>query len=398
MHIGDGDLSDPFSTYRALRTYGPVQRVSTGPDTALWLVTGHEAAPKMAADARLSTDPATISAAIRERFTKDCGDAEMNARAGHYTTVLRSFIQHANKAVHNEFPEGAATELRDPFERVTHALLDSFAGTENSIDLVADFAMPYAVHSVCELVGIAEHDRADVTEWLDLIILSPSRAIERSASGQLAEKLAALFTARRVHPRRDLLSTLSGRISTRTGATEEDVVHGAILLLVVSVETTFSIIGNMFYRLLTDDVLLDQLRAAPERIPAAVAALLRVNHAQNISSISCATEPIRIADQRIQPGDLVAFTLSDRPPADFGDPHMQQVARCAGGHLAFGYGAHHAFGASYARQQAEVALRIVLRRYPNVRLNARTTELEWLTSPFLRSVRQLPVLLAPTNS
>ncbi|MQA10629.1 MAG: hypothetical protein GEU98_19160 [Pseudonocardiaceae bacterium] len=236
-------------------------------------------------------------------------------------------------------PNGAdasVADLRDPFGRITNALLDSFAGTENSIDLMADFAMPYAVHCACELIGVPERDRADVTEWLDLMILAADGRTDRGACRELTGKLAGLLTERRVYPAPDLLTVLSGRL-TEDG--EDEVVRGVVLLMALSVETTFSFIGTLFHSLLTNRAQLSRLVQDESLIPGAIDELLRFDGAHNISS-----------------------------------------------------------GNRYARQQAETALRIVLRRYPGLRLNTHPSNIEWLTSPFLRSIKQLPVRLAPSNA
>lgn len=394
--IDEGFYRDPFRAYRALRAYGPVQRITAGPDTALWLVTQYDAIRKTLNDPRLTKDPDAITDAVQRNFSENPpNDAKIEERIRNYASLMRSFTYHVREVVHEQLAAERVADLRDPFALIADALLDSLAGTENSIDLVADFAMPYAVHCACELIGVPEQDRADITEWLDLMILSPDSTIEQHANLNLSRKIAALLTERRVYPKQDLLTALSRKVTAHGQATEDEVVRGAVLLLVISVETTFSVIGNAFYTLLTNPDQLDLLLQDESLTAGATEELLRFNGAHNVSLVRCATEDIRIGEHRIKSGDLVAFALAagNRDEAQFDNPDELELTRRTNEHLAFGYGAHYCLGASYARQQAETALRTVLRRYPRLALNTEPDAIEWLASPFLRSVKQLPVRL-----
>lgn len=394
--VDEAFYRDPFRAYRALRAYGPVQRIMAGPDTPLWLVTQYEAIRKALNDPRLTKDPDVITKAMRRCLAKDTStDAEIDERMRGYSSLMRSFTHHVREVVRDHLSPERAADTHDPFTQIANALLDSFAGTENSIDLVADFAMPYAIHSTCELIGIPEQDRADVTEWLDLMIHSPDSRVEQDASVKLSRKLAALMTERQVYPEPTMLTELSNKVTARVGATEDEVVRGCVLLLVISVETTFSAIGNAFYSLLTDPARLDVLLRDETLIENATEELLRFDGAHNIGSVRCATANLWIGEHEIKSGDLVAFAVSSGhgDEAKFPNPDELELTRRTNGHLAFGYGAHHCLRARYARAQAATALRTVLSRYPRLHLNTEPDSIEWLASPFLRSVKQLPVRL-----
>lgn len=396
--VDDSFYRDPYHAYRALRAYGPVQRVMAGPDTALWLVTQYDAIRDGLSDRRLTKDPEAIAAALRRRFPDDgTPDTDANQRFRSYTGLMRSFSYHVREVVGEELRPERVRDLREPFAQIADELLDSLAGSGKRFDLVAEFAMPYAVHGACELIGVPADERAEFTGWLDRMILSPDPEVEQRASINLARRLAALMTQRRVYPTGDMLSTLSSQIRSDSGATEEEIVRGALLLMVIAVETTFSVIGNAFYSLLSNPIQLELLLADESLIPHALEELLRFNGAHNISAIRCATADIQIGDREIKAGDLVAFALlsGNRDESRFPNPDELELTRRTNGHLAFGYGAHHCLGARYARQQAETALRTVLRRYPRLTLDIEPNAVEWLASPFLRSVKRLPIRLMP---
>ena len=90
----------------------------------------------------------------------------------------------------------------------------------------------------------------------------------------------------------------------------------------------------------------------------------------NATSPRMATEPVEIAGQRIEAGDMVLVSLpvANRDPALLPDPEVLDLARGATGHIAFGHGAHHCVGAPLARAELRIAFPALLRRFPGLRL------------------------------
>ncbi|WP_410469181.1 cytochrome P450 [Streptomyces europaeiscabiei] len=59
--------------------------------------------------------------------------------------------------------------------------------------------------------------------------------------------------------------------------------------------------------------------------------------------------------------------------------------------LAFGHGIHRCLGAPLARAEAELALRAVISRYPEIQLAAPTETLNWRHTRLMRGLASLPV-------
>jgi hypothetical protein len=62
-----------------------------------------------------------------------------------------------------------------------------------------------------------------------------------------------------------------------------------------------------------------------------------------------------------------------------------------GQHLAFGKGIHYCLGAPLARMEGQLAINALLRRMPNLRLNADVHTLVWRPGTFVMGLRALPL-------
>ena len=60
---------------------------------------------------------------------------------------------------------------------------------------------------------------------------------------------------------------------------------------------------------------------------------------------------------------------ANHDPAKFKNPHVFDVEREANDHLGFGSGIHVCLGAPLARLEVQIALKLLLQQYPNIKLN-----------------------------
>lgn len=389
-------FQDPFAAYRRLRRYGDVHRITTGPDTGLWLVTGYDTAVAALRNPRLSKDPDEIANALR---TSAGSDMAALSRVGTYGDLMRSFSHHVRAVVREQLRPALVDRVAASLPSMAEAVLDRIADPGAPADLVADFTIPFAAESACALIGIPGELRDEVTSLLTETILSPDRGRERAASQRLARLLAGLLTERTVEPRADLLTAISTKVTSNTAASETEMVRGALLLLIISVETTFAFLGNAIYALLTHPDQLAPLRADPVVGDAAIEELLRFDGAHNISSLRCAVADLTLGGTAVAAGELVAVALAsaNHDEARFDGAEELDLARAVNGHLAFGHGMHRCLGARYARLQGRAALETLLRRYPDLRLAVAPAQVPRMSSAFLRSIGELPVVLAPAD-
>jgi cytochrome P450 len=95
-----------------------------------------------------------------------------------------------------------------------------------------------------------------------------------------------------------------------------------------------------------------------------------------------------IAGQELSVGDEVAmlFGSAERDPRRFTDPDRFDVGRDDPAHIGFGGGIHFCVGAPLARQELDVSLAGMVRRFPRLELAA---EPEYLPNFVIRGLREL---------
>ena len=88
---------------------------------------------------------------------------------------------------------------------------------------------------------------------------------------------------------------------------------------------------------------------------------------------------------------IVLFASADRDGALLADPERFDIGREPVRHLAFGTGIHVCLGAPLARIEGQVAFTTLLRRLPDLRLDAPRDSLRWRQGSLIRGVELLPV-------
>ncbi|MFD0888254.1 cytochrome P450, partial [Streptosporangium algeriense] len=121
--------------------------------------------------------------------------------------------------------------------------------------------------------------------------------------------------------------------------------------------------------LLRNPAQLAALRADPALTDRAVEELLRyLSVAKQFYRV--ALEDVELGGHTITAGTMVilAYHAANRDPDRFSDPHLLDLRRDEGGHLAFGHGVHQCLGQQLARVEMRVAFPALLNRFPTLRL------------------------------
>ncbi|MFJ5551163.1 cytochrome P450 [Streptomyces sp. NPDC093225] len=352
-----------------------------------YLVTGYAEARKALADPRLSKDTAAFFAGQESRRRlHPAVSRTMLASDPPRHTRLRKLVTGA-------FTTGAVDELRPYIARVTEELLDRWPVGE-PVDFVARLAEPLPVIVICQLLGVPQADRSAVRRWSAELFAAGQPDVVDAASHAMAGYMADLVAARRRDPGSSLLDRLASARDGEDRLSEEELVSLAVLLLVAGHETTTNALGNALVALLRHPTVLDRLREDPDRIPAALDELLRLDPAVSVATFRFTTEAVTLGGTEIPAGApvLVALGEANRDPARFPAPDHLDVDRDAAAHLAFGHGIHRCVGAPLARAELEIALRAVLTRFPGIALAVPPDRLEWRRTRLVRGLARLPVL------
>ncbi len=144
--------------------------------------------------------------------------------------------------------------------------------------------------------------------------------------------------------------------------------HGAMLLFAGHL-TTQHLVGNCVLALLSAPGQWRRLCERPDLVAPAVEETLRFDPPSPVALRHMAEDAV-IGHARLRAGDhvLVMVAAANRDPAAFPEPDRFDLERRPNRHLSFGHGAHRCIGAALARLEAQVAIGVLARRLPGLRL------------------------------
>lgn len=388
-------LGDPYPQYAALRAAEPVH---WSEKLRSWVVFRHDDVEQFFRDdARLSSDRTRARNYKGPRQPEGMAPIRTVASDPPAHTPVRALLNIGlNPRVRAIGPtvDALIARLLDAIPTAAAGLAERLP-EGGAVDLVAAFAYPLPIEVIAELLAVPVEDRPRFQEASRAI----ARGMDRFLSGPEAaaglQELGAYFLGllqeRRDSPGDDLVRRLLGAEHHGDRLSELEVVAMCTALVFGGHETTVNLLGNGLLALLRHPEQLARLRAAPERIGAAVEELLRYDSpAQLISRTATVDFDWRGAAIRAGDNVLACLGAANRDPAAFADPDRLDLAREPNPHLAFGLGTHFCPGAQLTRIEARAAIPALLRRFPDLRLAAEPPARR--PTAVLRGLERLPVL------
>jgi cytochrome P450 len=297
------------------------------------------------------------------------------------------------KLVAKAFTQRRVELLRLRVRVLAAELIDHLETIGPPVDLVEHFALSLPVLVICELLGVPAEDRPLFRVWSDATVSTSRLTAEEFETNreELRAYMRGLIAARRAEPRADLMTALIAARDEHDRLSELELVDMCGGILIAGHETTASQIPNFVHVLLEDRSLWDQLRASPERIPAAVEELTRfVPLGAGAAFARYATEDVEVGGVLVRAGEpvLVAVGAANRDAQRFEAPEEVRFDRQENQHIGFGHGAHHCMGAQLARLELQEALLALTTRLPGLYLAG---AIEWKTQMIMRGPRRMPV-------
>lgn len=375
--------------FARLREEEPISQVRLPHGGNAWLVTRYADVKAVLGDPRFGR-AATVNDAAPRIQPDPAGEGVLMSLDPPDHTRLRRTLAGA-------FTRRRVEELRPATRALAEGLVDAMEAAGAPADLVTAYALPLPVAVVCDLLGVPEDARDRLRTWSDALLSTTACTPDESAAAarSMSDYFTDLIGRRRERPTDDLLSALIRiRDQENTSPRDEELALLTRDLLVAGHETTASQIANCAYLLMRWPEAADRLRAAPELTAQAVEELLRyVPLGSGSFRARVATEAVTVCGVRIEAGETVfAPTVSaNRDPEVFADPDDLVLDRSPNPHLAFGHGVHHCLGAQLARLELQVALEVLLRRAPGLRLAVCPEDLNWRTGMQIRGPQKLPV-------
>jgi cytochrome P450 len=391
-------LANPYPLYHKLRTRDPVH---WDPFLHAWVVTRYAdvvhvlhqysanrtPTPEQLSALNLSALNPIAEVMVRQMLFLDPPDH----------TRLRTLASAA-------FTPRRVEQLRSHIQDVMDTLLDAVV-SKGSMDVIADFAGPAPAIVTAELLGVPAADHAQLKEWsqdfaemLGNFQHNPDRfsRVLRSVEN-LCGYFRSAMREQASHPREGLVQAMMSAEIEGTRFTEEEIIANLIVTMVGGLETTTNLIGNGVLTLLRHPAEFERLRADLSLIPSAVEELLRYESpSQHTARLAPADVELGGKSIRKRQAVIAVMAAGNRDPERFPEPDVLDIARKSNQHLAFGWAAHFCFGAALARLEGQIAFNAILRRLPELRLNAQGP-LVWRHNLGLRGLTSLPVEFAASD-
>ena len=297
--------------------------------------------------------------------------------------------------------------------RLADRQLDEFLA-KGECEYIGEFAGPYTLLVIADLLGVPEEDRELFRERLQ----GRSRAEQALGSSTGKETLAHhpleflydQFTTyiedRRRQPRRDVLTGMA-TATFPDGSLPDviDVVRVAANLFAAGQETTVRLLGAALQVLGERPDLQTRLREEPALVPGFVEEALRIESPVK-GDFRLARVPAVVGGVDIPAGTTVMVLngAANRDPRRFADPAEFKVDRAnAREHLTFGRGIHTCPGGPLARAEARVAVERLLARTADIRISERehgppdARRYQYVPTYILRGLRRLHLEFDPVE-
>jgi cytochrome P450 len=241
-------IANPYPLLHRLRARAPVHHSPWG----FWVLT------RYADVAHVLRHPQVFGTyVLRDRLRAQLGDGAAFAYVSRRLTSLDP-PDHTRlrTLVTKAFTVRRVDAMRPQIQVLADHLLDA-VGERRRMDVITALAHPLPSLVICEMLGVPEVDRAQLSAWTGAIafLFAPTIQPERLVAAEQAAHafmayLRALVQARQCALGDDLLSALMAAESEGNHLTEEELVATIIFLFSAGHQTTRDLVGNGLLALL----------------------------------------------------------------------------------------------------------------------------------------------------
>lgn len=295
-----------------------------------------------------------------------------------------------------DFTVKRITQMRPRIEEMAHTFIDEMISKGAPADLVPSYALPIPSLVISLLLGVPYEDNKFFQEQSSILVRLDIPKEERHVSSRAVfGYLYELVARKEREPGDDLLSRIIQEHVATGDISRETAAMNGMIMLSAGHETTANMIALGTLALLENPDALARVRDSddPALVANTVEELLRYLSIVQGAVLRVAAEDVEIGGQLVRAGEGLVINLpsGNRDTAHFADPDAFDIDRNARGHLAFGYGTHQCLGQTLARAELEIALPVLLRRLPELRLAVPREELKFRNEMGTYGVHELPV-------
>ena len=237
-------------------------------------------------------------------------------------------------------------------------------------DLLKDYAQPYSISIIGELLGVPASDHAKFLDWSHKIVKMYDFRVNdidaenaENAARDFFDYAQDLLDRRRVDPKDDMITRLSQVSENDVRLTDHQIICTIILLLNAGHEATVNTLGNGFYGLLSSQKTSEQISEESSSMNDIVEELIRWDSPLQFFQ-RYVLEDTEIDDYKIPKGSKVAILLgsANRDPEVFDNPSELNFNRENKDHSSWGGGIHFCIGAHLARLELEVSFKHLIKQ------------------------------------
>jgi cytochrome P450 len=363
-------FENPYETYRWLRDEAPVYHNER---IGFWAVSRYDDCVEVHRD--VATYTSTKGLNLGQLTT--VGFAEL-ARESSSMMIMMDPPMHdrLRKLVNRAFTPRRIADWEPVVQRVVDGYLDELQGAK-AFDVTEDFAGPFPIEIICEILGVPAGDRQQLRHWTDAMLEidegSPfPKPAGIEASINLMGYMHALVTDKRTAPSDDMIGHLiEAQVEREDGTVEaltDDEITGFLGLLVgAGSETVTKLVGNaaMTFEEWPDER--ERLKADPSLAGSAVEECLRWKAPSQYQG-RYSLKDREFHGVTLPAGNpvLIVTGAANRDERAYEDPDRFDITREGPLGIAFGHGIHYCIGAHLARLEGRIALTELYRRWPDL--------------------------------
>jgi cytochrome P450 len=384
--------------FAALREHAPLSRHEPPEDLLglpdqerepYWAIVRHEDIR------RISRDPATFCSSHGVQFQ----DAPPELLEASQSFLAMDAPRHSKLRglVSAAFTPRQIARIEDGIRVNARRIVQEAAPTGGG-DFVELIAKRLPQETISEMLGVPDADRAQVTEWADLLVASsdPEFFGDRSplevlggALFSLTGYITEMARERERHPSDDLLTALVQSEIDGERLTTAEISAFVVLLSVAGNDTSRHTTSHAMRALTLYPDQRGLLLADPDaRLADAVEEFVRWA-TPVLTFRRTTTREVQLHDRTLPAGEKVVlfYHSGNRDERAIEDPWRFDVTRSPNRHLGFGGGGpHYCLGASLARTQLRAIFSELLAQIPDLEAG----EPEVLRSAFIHGVKRMP--------
>ena len=352
-------IKNPYPYLKELRNSSPIHYDKL---SGLNLITHFE-------DVKEIQKSKNFSSSEPEDYVKDSDKKLINPKDYDYFWKTEEFnLLNLEGNIHDElrglvakaFLNRQVQELRPFMETKSNELLNKI--NHEKFDLLADYAQPYSIAVIGELLGVPEEDYEKFLYWSHAIVkmydlkVSDENANEAEAAAKdFYIYMSDLIDEKNNNPQNDMISRLSQVSENNQQLTKDQIICTVILLLNAGHEATVNTIGNSIVALLLNNISTKNLDKKHD-IKNIIEELIRWDSPLQFFQRWVLEETV-VSGINLSKNSKIAILLgsANRDETAFENPEKIDFERSNLSHTSFGGGVHFCLGAHLARLELEVS-------------------------------------------